>query len=302
MQYRITHTTKYAYSESVPVCHNKVHLAPRSMPNQRCTDFRLLVIPEPSEIESSRDYFGNQVDYFSLVHAHRGLAVTAISSIVVAEEPLKQLPEDSPSWEEVVEGIQSLPAENVIDSEIETQLLAYGSDYAKPQKQFAEYASVSFLPGRPIVEAAQDLTRRIYEEFEYDPRTTNVSTPVAQVLAQKSGVCQDFAHLQIACLRSLGLSARYVSGYLRTLPPEGKPRLVGADASHAWLSVYCGELGWVDFDPTNNVIPNTDHITLAYGRDYNDVCPIQGVFVGGGDHSMSVSVDVEELSPPQKNI
>ncbi|MCA9209436.1 MAG: transglutaminase family protein, partial [Planctomycetales bacterium] len=145
------------------------------------------------------------------------------------------------------------------------------------------------------VEAATDLNARIHTEFAYDPRATTVNTPLEQVLKQRRGVCQDFAHLAIGCLRAMGLPARYVSGYLRTIPPPGQPRLVGADASHAWLSVYCGPLGWVDLDPTNNVIPTTDHLTVAWGRDYSDVCPIQGVFVGGGQHTMTVSVDVEPL-------
>ena len=158
----------------------------------------------------------------------------------------------------------------------------------------------SFTPARPIVEATQDLTHRIYEEFQYDSRATTVSTPVAEVFENKAGVCQDFAHLQISCLRSLGLPARYVSGYLRTEPAPGKEKLIGADESHAWLSVFCGPSpgypsGWIDFDPTNDVIPSTDHITLAYGRDYGDVCPLQGVFVGGGKHTLTVSVDVSEV-------
>ncbi len=152
-----------------------------------------------------------------------------------------------------------------------------------------------FTPGRPIVEALRDLTARINDEFEFNPHATTVSTPVMEAFDQRAGVCQDFAHVQIACLRSLGLAARYVSGYLRTLPPPGKPRLVGADASHAWLSLYCGDAGWVDADPTNNVLPVTDHVTVAHGRDYADVCPVRGVFVGGGNHTMSVSVDVAPL-------
>jgi transglutaminase-like putative cysteine protease len=154
----------------------------------------------------------------------------------------------------------------------------------------------SFVPGRPILAATLDLTDRIHREFRYDPTATTISTPLEEVLRLRRGVCQDFAHLQIGCLRSLGLAARYVSGYLLTMPPPGQPRLIGSDASHAWLSVYCGEAGWIEIDPTNNVIPGTSHITLAWGRDYSDVCPINGVFIGGGQHSMSVWVDVLPLS------
>jgi transglutaminase-like putative cysteine protease len=156
----------------------------------------------------------------------------------------------------------------------------------------AEYAERSFAPGRPIVDAALDLTRRIYTDFSYDRRATNVSTPVDEVLALRRGVCQDFAHLQIACLRALGLPARYVSGYLVTRPPPGRPRLVGADASHAWVGVYCGDAGWLPLDPTNNAIPNEQHITLAWGRDFGDVTPMRGVITGGGRHQVKVSVDV----------
>ena len=240
---------------------------------------------------SSHDYFGNRTDYFSLTDTHRGLSVTATSSIDVEEVAGSPSDLSDPPWEEIVADLQNLQARDTL----EHQLLTFGSEYIPLDDSYSQYARESFTPGKPILEASLDLTRRIHEEFEYDPRTTNVSTPVEQVLTQKSGVCQDFAHFQLACLRSLGLAARYVSGYLRTIPPEGKPRLVGADASHAWLGVYCGELGWIDFDPTNNTICGTDHITIAHGRDYGDVCPIQGVFVGGGDHSMSVYVDVEAM-------
>ncbi|OYW11667.1 MAG: hypothetical protein B7Z55_19015 [Planctomycetales bacterium 12-60-4] len=158
-----------------------------------------------------------------------------------------------------------------------------------------QYAAESFPAGRPILEGVRHLTTRIHEDFKFDPRATTVSTPVVEVFEHRRGVCQDFAHLEIAALRSLGIPARYVSGYLRTIPPPGRPRLVGTDASHAWLSVYCGEAGWIDVDPTNDCIVSTDHITVAWGRDYSDVCPIKGVFVGGGTHQMTVSVDVQPL-------
>jgi transglutaminase-like putative cysteine protease len=174
---------------------------------------------------------------------------------------------------------------------------AVDSPHVKARAELAEFAQGSFTPGRPWLEALLDLTRRIFEEFVYDPAATNVSTPLDTVLAMRRGVCQDFAHLQIGCLRSLGLPARYVSGYLQTTPPPGKPRLVGADASHAWLSAWCGAHGWVDVDPTNNVQPSLGHVTVAWGRDYSDVCPIKGVFIGGGDHRMEVSVDVEPIHP-----
>lgn len=287
MRFRISHITKYAYSEAVPVCQNKIHLRPRHLPHQTCDQFRLIVMPEPAAIDTRTDFFGNSVEYFSLVDSHHGLSITATSEVEV--RPPERVNDASPTaWEKVAQNLKSIPPA----ATVEDSMFSFNSEFASASPALAEYARPSFTAGRPIVEAAFDLTHRIHEDFEYKPRATTISTPLDEVLANKVGVCQDFAHLQIACLRSMGLAARYVSGYLRTTPPEGKPRLVGADESHAWLSVYCGQQGWIDFDPTNDVIPETDHITIAYGRDYGDVSPIQGVLVGGGDRSMSVSVDV----------
>ena len=201
-------------------------------------------------------------------------------------------PELSPAWETIRDGFRSL-----LDSDrLEAVQFRFNSPSVVTSSDFFDYARPSFPAGRPILEAVADLTTRIHTDFKYDPRATTVNTPLEDVLELRRGVCQDFAHLEIGCLRSLGLAARYVSGYLRTIPPPGKPRLIGADASHAWLSVFCNELGWVDVDPTNDCFPTTDHITVAWGRDYTDVCPINGVFVGGGSHAMKVSVDVEPLA------
>lgn len=291
MRYRINHTTKYAYTEPVPVCQNKLHLAPRNTRTQLCREYNLLVRPEPSEIDSQSDFFGNQVDYFSVHSVHRGLSVTSTSLIEVPDRAVPPTTADSIPWEEVARNLQA-PATT---ADLEACLYVFPSEFIEPSPQLAAFAAETITAGKPIFTAAQELTARIHREFKYISGVTHVGTPLEQVLQQRAGVCQDFAHLEIACFRSLGLAARYVSGYLRTLPPPGKPRLVGADASHAWLSVYCGPTGWVDFDPTNNVIPSVDHITVAYGRDYADVCPIQGVFVGGGDHTMMVSVDVQPL-------
>ncbi len=291
MRYRITHTTKYAYSEAVPICQNKVHLRPRTNSYQSCHGYRLIILPVPTRVEAQTDYFGNEVEYFSLLDSHHGLSVTATSEIERIPNDAELNLAQTPAWEIIASRIDSMPPQMSGND----CLYAFDSELAFSSVPFAEYARVSFTTGRPIGEAAFDLTNRIFQDFKYDPRATTVSTPVSDVFEQRAGVCQDFAHLQISCLRSLGLPARYVSGYLRTVPPEGKPRLVGADQSHAWISVYCGEQGWIEFDPTNKMIPSTDYITLAYGRDYNDVCPIQGVFVGGGEQSMSVSVDVQPL-------
>ena len=287
MRYRISHSTRFGYSAPVPVCHNQVHLAPRNLAQQTCSSFSLLVNPIPTNRIQRLDYFGNNVDFFTIQSPHHGLNVTAVSNIEVLPRS-EVTAETAPTWEQVVRSLKDTPTTACI----EAYQFTFSSAHIPIGTEYAEYAAKSFATGRNIVDAASELTGRIFQDFKYDPRATTVSTPVAEVFSSRSGVCQDFAHLEISCLRSLGLPARYVSGYLRTIPPPGKARLVGADASHAWVSVFCGELGWIDFDPTNNVIPTTDHITLAWGRDYRDVCPIRGVFVGGGDHSLSISVDV----------
>ena len=289
MKYRVTHTTKYHYSQPVGVCHNKVHLAIRTLPQQTATHFHLAIQPDPYATIVQKDYFGNRVDYFSIQDPHRSLVVTSTCNVEV--RPIQRPPEfqASAAWETVAAEISTRRDELSLNA----YHFSFASRLAGKDSKYAAFALESFLPGRPIVQAGLDLTRRVYEQFKYDPRATTVSTPVETVFEQRAGVCQDFAHLQIACLRSLGLAARYVSGYLRTLPPPGKERLIGNDQSHAWLSLYCGEtLGWVDFDPTNNMIPATDHITIGWGQDYSDLCPIQGVFVGGGKNRMDVSVDV----------
>lgn len=285
MRYRITHITKYAYSDPVAVCHNLVHLSPRADERQQRDLYRLRITPSPADLKRRQDVFGNQVEYFSIQDAHRGLTLKAASEITVqdAAEPAAGAP-----WEQV-QG--ALPAAET-SAGVPPYQFTFPSAMIPLDTRLAEYAAESFMPARPIVQALRDFIVRLHDDFEYDPRATSVSTPVLEAFEQRAGVCQDFAHVAIACLRSLGLAARYVSGYLRTLPPEGKPRLVGADASHAWLSLYCGDQGWVDADPTNAILPQHDHITIAHGRDYADVCPVQGVYVGGGGHTMDVSVDV----------
>ena len=219
---------------------------------------------------------------------HLGLTVTATSQVKVAAGAGVE-PSETPPWEQ-------LSRELRMDRRFATlnaSLFVFDSPRIKSFTALADYARPSFAAGRPILDAVLDLTRRIHQEFKFDSLATTVHTPLEDVLANRHGVCQDFAQLQIGCLRSLGLAARYVSGYLRTEPPPGQPRLIGADASHAWLSVYLGEHGWIDVDPTNNVLVGTDHVTVAWGRDYQDVCPIQGIIVGGGEHKMKVAVDVE---------
>lgn len=286
MTYHITHTTYYKYAATVPECFNTVRLQPRDLEYQRCLSHELAMTPLPPDSHSRIDPWGNTVGNFSIYQPHNSLKLTASSRVEVQSRPSIE-PLNSVPWESVA----NMDPSNHL---MEARFLAE-SKHIRRNPEFAQYALESFTPDRPIIDAGADLTRRIFTDFKFSPGVTTVSTPVEEVFENRKGVCQDFAHFEIACLRSLGLPARYVSGYVRTIPPPGKARLIGADASHAWASLYCGDAGWISFDPTNNSIPDTDHITLAWGRDYFDVCPIQGVFTGGGKTVMRVEVDVEPL-------
>lgn len=283
MKLLATHITRYWYSEPVSLCHTEVHLAPRSRKNQTVLDHELTVVPAPEALLSREDYFGNPATFFSIHEPHRELIVTSRGLVELAAAPPPNL-DLSPPWEEVRNAVRSYDAEQ---GSFDASQFIYGSPYIQTGAAFAEYAASSFAPGRRFLDGVNDLSRRIYKDFKYDRRATTVATPVAEVLHSKRGVCQDFAHLMIACLRSLKLPARYVSGYLRT---TGK--LVGGDASHAWVSAWCPVFGWQDFDPTNNVMPQDEHVTVAWGRDYSDVSPVKGVALGGGEQVISVSVDV----------
>ena len=286
MRYRVRHTTTYAYSNAVSVCHNELHLCPRQCRHQTCTFHELLVYPKAPVVSRSTDYFGNPVTYFTLQEPHQALTMTANSVVEVA--PVEAPPlADSAAWEDVRDGLRrDRSAEG-----LEAVQFVFDSPYVTANAELLAYAAPSFPSRRSLLEAVRDLTERIHAEFTYDPGATAVNTPLSDVMHYRRGVCQDFAHLQIGCLRALGLAVRYVSGYLVTQPSEPNP-LVGAEASHAWLSVYCPGHGWVDVDPTNNLWPSDRHVTVAIGRDYGDVSPIKGVFLGGGDHTMEVAVDV----------
>ncbi len=291
MKYRITHITNYEYAAPVSVCHNEAYLTPRTFERQVCDYHRLSIIPSPSSTGRRADYFDNPVVYFSFNSGFETIQIKTVSRVEVFPQTPTATPAATPAWEAIGESLRGGLGKTALDA---TQF-AFDSPRISTSAEMARYGQKSFTPGRPIVEALLALTAQIHRDFEFDPRATTVNTPVEEVMKHRKGVCQDFAHLQIAILRSLGMAARYVSGYLRTYPPPGKPRLVGADASHAWLSVYCGERGWIDVDPTNNKQVTDEHITLAWGRDYSDVCPLKGVFVGGGNHKLDVSVDVLPL-------
>jgi transglutaminase-like putative cysteine protease len=287
--YRIHHNTVYHYSTPVRVCHNLVMLTPRSDHHCKLLSHKVQVRPASPTLRRREDYFGNTVYAFSIEESHRQLSVTSTARVRVTD---RVTPAISPAWTQIRQEVAT--QEDL--RWLEACRFGFNSPRIQSSSDFAAYASQSFTPGRGIIESAVDLSSRIHREFEYDKHATDVNTPTSQAFAQRSGVCQDFAHVQIACLRSLGLCARYVSGYLRTLPLPGQERLIGADQSHAWVSLYCGaDIGWVDFDPTNDCVAGTNHIPIAWGRDYTDVTPMRGVFLGGGEHRMDVSVDVSPV-------
>ncbi len=292
MIYNLLHRTVYEYTAPVTVSHHAARVEPRRLPQQTAERFALHILPAPALQKTRADYFGNRVWGFAIQEVHTRLEVTATSRVIVAPVTAPALAL-SPPWEKVAE----LFSDPVSPEVVEPYQFVFDSPLLRVSPELADYARPSFAPGTPLLVAAADLNRRIFKDFKYDPVATTVATPLEEVLEKRHGVCQDFAHLAIAAVRSLGIPARYVSGYLRTRPPAGKERLVGADASHAWFSVFCPSTGWLDFDPTNNVLPAEEHITLAYGRDYTDVSPVTGVITGGGSHRVSVSVDVEPVEP-----
>lgn len=290
MIYRITHRTTFRYRYQVSFGNHMAYLIPRQLPHQQAGDTEFYIQPQPLTMTERVDYFGNRACVFAVREPHKELSVEARTEVVV-EKSAPVLAQPSPSWEGVA---RMLPADSSHEG-LEAYQFRFDSPRIRTRPEFAAYAMESFTPQRPLLEALLDLTARIHKDFRFDSRVTNVRTPPDEVFRKRRGVCQDFAHLQIACLRSLNLAARYVSGYLRTYPPPGQPRLVGADASHAWVSAYCPGIGWVDVDPTNNVVPSDGHVTLAWGRDYGDVSPLRGLILGGGAHTVRVAVDVEPV-------
>jgi transglutaminase-like putative cysteine protease len=289
MRYRVIHETRYVYESPVVLSQQLLHLTPRVLDFQRLVDHRIAVEPAPSETAAREDYFGNPVTQFTLAAPHAALTVRAESHV---EVDARAEPRPGGPWDALRERLREGGGEALL----EPQQFLYESPHVECSQELAAYAAPSFTAGRDIVDAARDLAHRIHADFRFDPTATSVSTPLREVLAQRRGVCQDFAHLMTGCLRTLGLAARYVSGYILTSPPPGKPRLVGADASHAWVSVYCGPAaagaGWVDLDPTNDCLVDDEHITLAWGRDFGDVTPMRGVILGGGDQELDVGVTV----------
>jgi transglutaminase-like putative cysteine protease len=291
MNYRILHRTVYDYSAPVTVSHHAARLKPRLTEVQPRADFSLEISPAPAVRTMHTDYFGNQVCFFSVQQIHRRLEITATSRVWV-NRVTPPVPGLSPAWKKVA----ALFREGGMGDTAGLHQFRFDSPLLRATPELAAYARASFGGDTPLLVGAQDLNRRIYTDFKYDPVATTAATPLDEVWRTRRGVCQDFAHLAIACFRSLGLPARYVSGYLRTHPAPGQARWTGADASHAWFSVFCPGLGWADFDPTNNLLPGEGHITVACGRDFSDVSPVSGSLVGGGSHhAIKVAVDVQEI-------
>ncbi|VVQ30185.1 transglutaminase family protein [Pseudomonas fluorescens] len=292
-RYQIFHDTCYHYDSPVSLAQQLAHLWPRKCDWQRCTEQQLLISPDPTARRDELDVFGNPLTRLAFERPHDELQVNAQLSVEVLARPTLDF-NQSPAWELTRDSL-SYSSQPLSAELLEACRYRFQSPYVHLKRSFVEFSQSCFPAGRPLLLGVQDLMQKIFSEFTFDAEATQVATPLVEVLERRRGVCQDFAHLMLACVRSRGLAARYISGYLLTQPPPGQPRLIGADASHAWVSVFCPVLGWVDFDPTNNVQPALEHITLAWGRDFSDVSPLRGVILGGGNHDPEVRVTVMPL-------
>lgn len=282
VRYRATHVTRYRYDAVVSQCHSEVRLTPRQLPWQTRIESSIVTSPAAASSVRHVDYFGNEVTTFTILESHEVFTTTSTSVVSVGPRPF--VPDDGTAWEAAHAALVTRDRPGTL-SAFE---FALPSPLVAPDPVLADYALGSFTPGRPLVEAVGDLMRRIHADFRYEPRTTRVDSPLIDVFRGRRGVCQDFAHVMIGALRSIGLAARYVSGYLRS----GAGTL-GAEASHAWVAVFVPGAGWLELDPTNDVFPGTGHLTLAWGRDYGDVTPVKGIALGGGEQAVEVEVRVE---------
>lgn len=288
MQYQVEHETVYQYESAVTQSYQLLNMVPRQTAYQKALTYQLSCDPVPYEQVQRQDFFGNPSDFLTILEPHKRLTVHSSFAVALQPRPdLGTLMQADQSWEQVKTLLLAQSTEH-----LEAMNYCYTSPKIKCSPALAEFAQTCFTSGRPLIDAAMALTQQIYQTFEFDSRATDISTPLEQVLSGKRGVCQDFAHLMIGAMRSIGLSCRYISGYILTHPPAGQPRLVGADASHAWVSIYSPNHGWVDFDPTNNCLVQHEHITVAWGRDFSDVSPMRGVVLGGGKQKLKVSVTV----------
>ena len=292
-RYRVVHETRYTYQSMVTLSQQFLHLTPRGFPYQQTESHHLQVDPAPDEGGERDDYFGNHTRRFAITTPHKTLLVRAESTVALSARPGLARIKGSPPWEALRDMVQQSRQADMR----EACRYLFESPHVRWNAALEQYARVSFTAGRPLLDAALDLTERIFDDFEFDNDATDISTPLEQVLAGRRGVCQDFAQLMIGCLRGLGLPARYMSGYILTHPPAGQPRMIGADASHAWVSVFCPDLGWIDFDPTNRCLVQREHIALGWGRDFSDVTPLRGIVLGGGEQTLQVNVTVTPLPP-----
>lgn len=284
---QVRHDTITRYAERVAVACHVAYLHPRASSRQQVDDFQLLIDPPPSQRSTSSDAFGNLRTCFALYAPHDELHVRSTCRVQLRSEPLPA-PGSGMPWNDVAAALHyraGAPFEPATE-------FVYASPFVPLLPALRDYAAASFAPGRAALAGAIELMQRIHSDFTYQSGATEIATPLAEVFDKRRGVCQDYAHVMIGCLRALGLPARYVSGYLLTRPRPGEERLIGADASHAWVSVWCPTLGWNDLDPTNNVRVDAAHVTLALGRDYGDVMPLRGVIQGGGEHALTVGVSV----------
>jgi len=292
MIFNVTHSTTYKYNAPVSYCHNIATLRPRESKGQELLDYKIKVSPEPSEISERMDFFGNYITRFSIQTEHRTLKVTTKSTI---QRDYAQFHDSfySPACQLVTmnDALSALQGMHPDIMEAK-QFLLESIFIRKTDIAIKQYAELSFKGNRSVFEATFELMQRIYTDFDFDSEFSSISTPIEEVMREKKGVCQDFAQIAIACIRSIGLPARYISGYIETAPPPGKEKLVGADASHAWFAIFIPSFGWVDFDPTNNMIPKDQHIVVGWGRDYYDVPPLKGVVYGSGQSKLDVSVDI----------
>lgn len=285
--FRVIHKTKYEYDDLVAYCHNMAHMYPLTSRHQDCFRTHVAVNPKPVVSSFRRDYFGNQVFFFSVEDPHKSLEVIVESTIRTHAGMGFDLSKSMP-WDQIYSHINQ--------SELNDDLLSIEyiqpSQFIKLKEVYADFAHGFFPPGLPVFLGALGMTEFIFRNFKYDAKATTINTPVEDVLRDRKGVCQDFTHLMISALRSISIPVRYVSGYIETFPPEGQPKLHGSDATHAWVSVYCPTLGWLDFDPTNGKLISEEYIITAIGRDYSDVSPLKGILFGGGKHKLKVEVDV----------
>ena len=291
MRYRVEHQTRYTYQSQVTLSQQYLHLSPRTFQYQKTEFQQVEVTPAEEEGANGVDYFGNGVRHITIITPHKMLLVHAEFTVTLApRHALGQIKASLP-WESLRNMMQQARTPAVQ----EACRYLFASPHVDLSAELESYARASYTAHKPLLDAALDLTQRIFRDFEFDAHATDISTPLDQVMKGRRGVCQDFTHLMIGCLRSIGLPARYVSGYILTHPPAGQPRMIGADASHAWVSVFCPSLGWVDFDPTNRCLVQQEHITLGWGRDFSDVTPLRGVVLGGGEHALQVNVTVSPL-------